>query len=354
MTLSELSTALVAGATGHTGSRLVELFESRDDWRVIGVSRRASPTWRRVEHIGVDLTDAAAANEALAGAPDVTHIFYCARAPHGESGVESVADNLAMLAHVVDAVETTSPALKHVHLIEGGKWYGVHLGPYPTPAREDDPRHLPPNFYYDQEDWLRERQKGKSWTWSASRPNIVCDFCPGRARNLVSVLGAYAAICRELQTPLDYPGSLASYSSLTEVTEAALLARAMSWIATQPQAANQAYNVTNGDLFRRSQLWQRLAHYSEMPVGEVRPLKLATWMADKESVWAGIVRRHGLQPFRLDEVADWAFADFVFAQGYDVISTTTRLRRAGFDECIDSFEMFFRMLDAYRQARILP
>jgi len=83
--LSELSTALVAGATGHTGSRLVELFESRDDWRVIGVSRRASPTWRRVEHIGVDLTNAAAANEALAGALDVTHIFYCARAPHGKA-----------------------------------------------------------------------------------------------------------------------------------------------------------------------------------------------------------------------------------------------------------------------------
>jgi hypothetical protein len=53
-------------------------------------------------------------------------------------------------------------------------------------------------------------------------------------------------------------------------------------------------------------------------------------------------------------VADWAFADFVFSQGYDVISTTTRLRRAGFDECIDSFEMFFRMLDCYREARILP
>jgi hypothetical protein len=176
-----------------------------------------------------------------------------------------------MLAYVVDAVDTTSPALKHVHLIDGGKWYGLHLGPYPTPAREDDPRHLPPNFYYDQEDWLRERQKGKSWTWSASRPNIVCDFCPGRARNLVSVLGAYAAICRELQTPLDYPGSLASYNSLTEVSEAALLVRAMSWIATQPQAANQAYNVTNGDLFRRSQLWQRPRNTPTCPLEKCGP-----------------------------------------------------------------------------------
>jgi len=347
-------TALIAGATGHTASRLVELLESREDWDVIGVSRRPSPAWRRVRHMAVDLLDPVAAAKALVRVGEVTHLFYCARAPHDESGVESVADNLAMLVHVVEAVESGSPGLERVHLIEGGKWYGVHLGPYRTPAREGDARHLPPNFYYDQEDWLRQRQAGKQWTWSASRPNIVCDVCPGRGRNLVSVLGAYATICRELGVPLDYPGSLASYTSLTEVTEAALLARAMLFLATEPQTANGVYNVTNGDLFRRSGLWPRLSGFFGMPLGEVRPMKLATWMADKESVWTRIVQRHGLQALRLDEVADWAFADFVFGQGYDVISDTTRLRQAGFHECVDSFEMVFRMLGTYRRARILP
>ena len=38
--------------------------------------------------------------------------------------------------------------------MQGSKWYGNHLGPYLTPARETDPRHMPPNFYYDQQDFL--------------------------------------------------------------------------------------------------------------------------------------------------------------------------------------------------------
>ena len=39
----------------------------------------------------------------------------------------------------------------------------MHLGPYPTPSREDDPRHLPPNFHYDQQDLLIVRAGFNAW-----------------------------------------------------------------------------------------------------------------------------------------------------------------------------------------------
>jgi hypothetical protein len=42
--------------------------------------------------------------------------------------------------------------------------------------------HLPPNFYYDQQDLVTERQKGKQWNWSASRPYFLIDFAPDRPR----------------------------------------------------------------------------------------------------------------------------------------------------------------------------
>ena len=106
-----------------------------------------------------------------------------------------------MLRNALDAVEATSSILKHVHLVEGTKWYGMHIGNFKTPARENDPRHMPPNFYYDQQDLIAQRQKGKQWTWSASRPYFLIDFAPDRPRNVVSVIGAYAAICRELGVP---------------------------------------------------------------------------------------------------------------------------------------------------------
>ena len=59
----------------------------------------------------------------------------------------------------------------HVTLMQGGKAYGVHLGPLKrVPLKESDGRTMPPNFYYDQEDLVRERQAGKRWTWTALRP----------------------------------------------------------------------------------------------------------------------------------------------------------------------------------------
>ena len=74
--------------------------------------------------------------------------------------------------HVWDGTSDTVAANTDV-LIEGNKIYGSHLGPFKTPAREDDPPHMLPNFYYDQEQWLRSAQVGQNWTWSALRPHFV-------------------------------------------------------------------------------------------------------------------------------------------------------------------------------------
>jgi uncharacterized protein YbjT (DUF2867 family) len=128
-------TALVVGATGAVAYRLVELLAAREGWQVIGLCRRPPERPGRVRYLVVDLLDAADARAKLAGCTEVTHVFYTARAAHGEGGDESVADNLAMLRNVMDAIEPFAEGLRHVHLVEGGKWYGLHLGPYRTPGQ---------------------------------------------------------------------------------------------------------------------------------------------------------------------------------------------------------------------------
>lgn len=347
-------TALIAGATGAAASRLVAHLDALG-WTVFGLCRTPRPASGRTTYVPVDLLDGDAVTGAVARLPPVTHVFYASRAKHGEGGSENVVDNVAMLRHVLDAVRTAHEAsLAHVHLVEGGKWYGQHLGPFPTPAREDDPRHMPPNFYYDQEDLLRARQSGRRWTWSASRANVIFDFAPERARNIVSIVGAYAAICRELGLPLDYPGHPIQFRSLTEITDASHLARAMHFIATSPACSNQAFNVTNGDLFRWERLWPRIARHFGLTVGIVRPMLLADFMRDKDEVWQAIVRRHGLAPKRLDDLALWSFADALFRQTYDVVSSTTKLRKAGFADVVDSEDQVIAHLANYREARILP
>ena len=178
-------------------------------------------------------------------------------------------------------------------------------------------------------------------------------FRSGRARNLASTLGAYAAICRELGVPLDFPASAAAYSSLMEVTDAGLLGRAILWMLEAPAAANRAFNVTNGDVFRFARLWPRLADAFAMECGIVRPMKLATWMADKAPVWARIAARHGLA-LPIDDVARWDFADFALGLEHDLFASTIRLRQAGFGEVLDTPAHLLGQIAAYRAAKVLP
>ncbi|MEO8716682.1 MAG: SDR family oxidoreductase [Burkholderiales bacterium] len=348
-------TALVAGATGATAKRLVEVL-LEEDWQVIGVSRHAPATSNdpRLSYIRADLLDAGNCAAALAKASNVTHLFYTARAAFGEGGVESVELNVAMLRNVLDAVEAAAPRLGHVHLVEGQKWYDVRVRPARTPTREDDPRQPPPNFYYDQEDLLRARQAQSRWAWSASRPHMVYDFAPERARNVVPVIGAWAAMCAELGTPLDFPGAPGCYSALMEFTDATQLARAMVWMATSDKAKNQAYNITDCCQFRWQWLWPRIAAHFSLPVGQVRPRRLAEWMQDKEPAWQRTVKRHGLVPNALPDVASWPFADFLWGLQSDLPTDTSKIRLHGFHGVVDTTEQFLAYLRRYREGRLLP
>src|SRR6516165_266953 len=347
--------AFVAGATGAAATRLIEELV-RQKWRVIGVSRsaRKGKTAGGPTYLSADLLDASEVKAAISPYRDITHLFFTARASHEETGVEPVAENVAMLRNALDAAEAASPLLEHVHLVQGTKWYGMHLGDFKTPAREDDPRHSPPNFYYDQQDLIIARQKGKQWTWSASRPCFLIDFAPDRPRNVVSVVGVYAAICRELGLSFNFPGSDICWNSLSEATDARQVARAMIFLSTSPKARNEAFNITNGDLFRWKDLWPRIARLFDMPCGEVETLSLPQWAADKNPVWERIVRQHKLKSCRLDEIALWPFGDFVFRQSCDVISSMTKIRVAGFHDTVDTEELYLSILQQYRDAQILP
>ncbi|MGB9364438.1 MAG: SDR family oxidoreductase [Xanthobacteraceae bacterium] len=349
-----MKVALIAGAGGAASKRLIEVLLADPQWSVIGLARTPRRSDGRLSWIAADLFDRDGCCRALAGQRAVTHVFYTARAKHGETGAESVPDNVAMLRNLIDAIEPVATSLEHIHLVQGTKYYGMHLGPFRTPAREDDPRADFPNFYYDQQDLLAERARGKAWAWSASRPTFIYDFAPERARNAVAVIGAYAALCRELHLPLDFPGSAAAFDAQRDLTDASLLARAMTFMAVTPACRNEAFNVTNGDVVTWRSLWASIADSFGIAAGGVRPFGLHEWSRDKQPVWDRIVVKHGLAPTPLDDVADWAFADFHWAQGYDVVSSPEKLQRAGFAETIDSGRMLLAHLQRYRDARVLP
>ena len=237
---------------------MIDHLESTGEWKIIGLSRRGGTDADRVEHIAVDLLDPSQTAAALSGLDDVTHVFYAAYQDR-PTWAELVPPNLAMLVNTLDAIEPVAGGLEHVSLMQGYKVYGAHLGPFKTPARESDPPHMPPEFNVDQQQFLERRQLGKSWTWSAIRPSVVSGFALGNPMNLAMVIAVYATISKKLGVPLRFPGKPGAYTSLIEMTDAGLLAEATVWAATNPECANQAFNINNGDLFRWQEMWPKIA-----------------------------------------------------------------------------------------------
>ncbi len=344
--------AMVIGGIGVIGRKLVTHLAAQPDWDIVALSRRTPDFATRAEFLSVNLLDIEDARRKLGGLNDITHIFYTAL--DGGIRAENTERNLALLANPVSVVEPIARGLQRIVLMQGGKAYGRHLAGFKTPARESDPRHMPPNFYYDQEDFLRALQRGKPWTWSALRPEAVTGFSIGNPLNLINVIAVYAAISRELDLPLRFPGSTLAYHVLSQNTDADLLARAQVWAATAPACANEAFNITNGDCFRYEHVWPRFAEFFGMKLAPPLKIPLQAYMADKGPVWDRIVARHGLRKQAYADVANWEFGDFVFHTDWDLILSDGKRFRAGFTDTVDTEERFFELFQELRNENVIP
>jgi nucleoside-diphosphate-sugar epimerase len=349
-------TALVIGATGVTGAPLTEELLAAG-WPVYAVSRRA-PMLRagleasRLHHVAVDLADANACSIALGRLGDVTHLFYCGNAPDS-------ATRLRLMGNVLDAVERGSPGLQNVHLMQGTKYYGCHLGPFKVPARETDARVAGADFYYSEEDCVRARARAKRWTWTAVRPHSVCGYARGNPLNLAVALGIYGSLKRAAGEPLAFPSTPACFETRFNVVDSELLARAAIWCSTTPACAGEAFNVNNGDVFRWKDIWPALAEFFRLDAAGPQSQRLPEYLAGNEGAWERLAHAHKLAPFPYERVAAWAQGDYRapssrFACEYDVVSDLAKARSCGFDETVDTTRMFLRLFERLRAERVIP
>ena len=150
---------LVVGASGIVGRAAFEHFATQG-WDAYGVSRRA-PDLSVGTHVPLDLLDAKACGATLSALPPMTHVVFAALQEkpgliEGWFDPEQMEINRRMLENLLEGVESGG-ALEHVSLLQGTKAYGAHVGRMRVPGRERAPRHEHANFYWLQEDLLRER-----------------------------------------------------------------------------------------------------------------------------------------------------------------------------------------------------
>lgn len=342
--------ALVVGASGIIGNAVVRELHGRPEWQVRALPRTFV---EGVETIKADLLDAQATRQALASARDTTHVFYAAL-KGGTDLLDEERINGAMLRNLLDGLKAVGAPLQRVVHYQGAKVYGVHLGHARAPFYEDDPRHLTPNFYYAQEDLLRERGAAGEFDWTILRPDVVVGDIAGNPMNIVMVMGVFAALSRSAGVPLRFPGTHKVYDGvLAQTTDAGWMARASAWAALAPAARNEAFNLVN-EPFRWERVWRRVAAAFDMEVGPPQPLSLAKQMPLMGAAWEDLIRRHGLQTTPIEKLVGWWFGDFVFNTEFDMVSDMGKIRRAGFTEAVDTEATIVAAIERLRESKQLP
>lgn len=355
--MTDTGRALVVGVSGIAGNNVAKRLIS-DGWAVDGVSRSGAVPVQGVRPVVADLLDRAATATALADV-DPTHVFFCTwqRRP---TEAENIEVNTTMLRNLLDPL-VAGGGLRHVALVTGLKHY---LGPFEsygkapadTPFHEEQQRLPAPNFYYEQEDVLFEAAARGGFTWSVHRPHTMIGWALGNLMNMGVTLAVYGALCRETGQPFVFPGSPQQYSGVTDITDARLLAEQLVWAAEAPEAADQAFNTVNGDVFRWRRMWEVVAGGLGVPVaeypGHAQPLEKR--FADAGPLWDGMVAKYGLRPNSLDHIASWWHTDGDLGREMETFADMTKSRRHGFSHVQDSRRSFLDLFDELRRERIIP
>ncbi len=355
--MSDRRVALVVGITGITGQNAARALVE-DGWTVYGLSRRVDTVLPGVQHLAGDVLDRESLRAALTGI-DVSHLFF-ATWSRQDTEAENCRVNSAMLRNTLEALASTS-ALEHVCLVTGLKHYlgpfeAYAKGPLETPFRETQPRVPYANFYYDQEDLLFDAAAEQGFTWSVHRASTIIGWALGNVMNMGVTLAVYGSLCRATGAPFVFPGSPEGWEGIVDIVDARLLGHHLRWAATSPNARNEAFNVTNGDVFRWRQMWPILA--ADLGVepapypGHADPL--ADRMGHADEAWDRVVAEHGLVSSRASQLASWWHTDADLGREIEAFADVSKSRRAGFLEFQTSSDSFLDLFAQLRVARIIP
>ncbi|KDP44462.1 hypothetical protein JCGZ_16295 [Jatropha curcas] len=269
-----------------------------------------------------------------------------------------------MLQNVLKTVIPNAKNLQHICLQTGQKHY---LGsfesigkivPHESPFHEDLPRLKAINFYYTLEDVLfDEVSKREGLTWSIHRPAAIFGVSPCSLMNVVGTFCVYATICKHKGLPLTFPGNQLAWDGYWYASDADLIAEHQIWAAVDPNAKNEAFNCSNGDVFKWKHLWKVLAEKFEIDnygfeAGD-KKLSLVERMKDMGPVWDEIVREKELVPTRLEEVGAWWLIDLFF-QGAAYLDTMNKSKEHGFVGFRNSKTCFASWIDKMKSHRIVP
>ncbi|OJZ85243.1 hypothetical protein ASPFODRAFT_208412 [Aspergillus luchuensis CBS 106.47] len=369
--------AFVTGANGISGYAIVEhlIRQPKHEWsKIIVSSRRPLPTpWidPRVEFVAVDFLESV--ETIISKLKDicapVTHAYFTSYV-HDDDFRVLREKNVPLFRNFLDAVDAVCPGLQRVSLQTGGKYYGVHLGPVKVPLEESFPRYDDQgfNFYYNQEDYLREVQKRRNaWSYNIIRPNAINGFAPhANGMSEALTIAIYMLICRELDQPATFPGNEYFWNSIDDNSYAPSLADLTVWASSQEHCRDEVFNHVNGDVFVWKHMWQDVAKYFgvevpepkfEKAAGQAKTLSneidMVEWAKDKRAVWEIVVQKHGGKVEAFDW-GTWGFFNWATGKSWLTISSINKARKYGWQRHDNTFDTWIETYRSFENAGVLP
>ncbi|MDN3693203.1 SDR family oxidoreductase [Chryseobacterium tructae] len=351
--------ALVVGATGITGSNLAEELIAQG-WTTYGLSRNPDNNIAGLHSVKANLLDEQSLIDALANISP-THVYFTTWM-RNETEEENIRVNSMLVRNLLNVL-SPKKSVQHVALVTGLKHY---LGPFEayvkegklpeTPVREEHPRLSLPNFYYAQEDEVYKASERDGFTWSIHRPHTVVGYAVGNLMNIAATLAVYASICKETGRKFIWPGSEAQWNGVSDITDAGILAKQLVWVSTTESARNQAFNITNGDVFRWKWLWNRLADWFDIEAdgfnGTIRPLEKE--MKNDQEIWNSIAEKYSLKENNLDRLSSAWHTDLDLGRPLEVMCDMSKSRNLGFTSYKSTETSFIEVFERLRAENIIP
>ena len=248
--------------------------------------------------------------------------------------------------------------IEHVTLLQGTKAYGAAVQPMRIPGRESQQRVEPPNFYWLQEDYIRDLSLKGAFNFTILRPQLIVGPNHGVVMNLPPIIGAYAALRQQEGKPFSFPGGT---DWVWEAVDARLVGDACLWAATNQVANGETYNLTNGEVFSWRDMWPALAHALGVTSGPDEPMDMAAYMEGKSGAWAELVVEYDLAKVSLPDLIGEShhYANLCFNVGGEhapapTYLSTIKIKQAGFTDTYDSEASFCHWLQDLQRRRIIP
>ncbi|OAX84530.1 hypothetical protein ACJ72_01099 [Emergomyces africanus] len=297
--------------------------------------------------------------------------------------------NGALLSNFIKALKLASITPKRFMLQTGAKYYGAHLGTPKSPQVESDPRvTIEPNFYYDQEDMLFQYCKETGVEWNVIRPSFILGAAKDAAMSLAYSLGVLAAVHAHLGKPLVFPGNIASFDVIRDLSSASLNSYLAEWAVLNPNAPNEAFNACDCSAVTPGALWTSLANiygveykvpdpraeyqsftlpFDPPPRGRFGPpekiefmYSIAAWAYDAHvhAAWQELTQKHGLvrDPFATpaDRNRIFGLTDTAMLGGSPVHFSMDKSRKLGWHGTVDSFASLRNVLEELVEMKMLP